>query len=176
MRDRQLLAATSDLASAEQALVLAFVERPDFLREYPNGMTAEQFVDALMTSTSHSGIALSSERAGLLKLYDGTNAGRTAIIRRLVDDPGFKQAEYNRAFVLTQYFSYLRHDPDDKGYESSLNALNSKIPNQITDYKAVICRFISSKEYQLRFGMLTPHTEADCAISSSKVGMLTQEY
>ena len=53
----------------------------------------------------------------LVSLYDGTVAGRAAILRLVADDQSFSDAEYNRAFVLMEYFGYLRRDPEPGGFD-----------------------------------------------------------
>lgn len=65
-------------------------------------------------------------------------------------------AEFNRAFVLLQYFSYLQRNPNDApdtdygGYEFWLTKLNQFNGNFIN--AEIIQAFISSTEYQQRFG------------------------
>jgi hypothetical protein len=65
-------------------------------------------------------------------------------------------AEFNRAFVLMQYFGYLRRNPDDlpdtdySGFNVWLNQLNVAKGNYI---KAEMVRsFLVSSEYRRRFG------------------------
>jgi len=159
--DRRQIA--SELSSTKQELALAFVERSEFSQMYPSRMNAEQFTDAMLTTVSqHSEVDLTSERSALIRLYDGTPAGRGAIVRRIVENPAFKQAEYNRAFVLMQYFGYLRRDPDAGGYEFWINVLKKKLPYDPTGYRATVCAFTTSAEYQLRFGMILTHNKREC--------------
>jgi hypothetical protein len=60
--------------------------------------------------------------------------------------------------VLMQYFGYLRRNPDQGGYDFWLNILNSQ-PN---NFDGMVCSFITSTEYQLRFGTVATHSNADC--------------
>jgi hypothetical protein len=78
----------------------------------------------------------------------------------VADNSVFAQAEYNSAFVLMQYFGYLRRNPDQGGYDFWLNVLNNRVPN---NYRAMVCAFITSTEYQLRFGSVVTHSNAECA-------------
>jgi hypothetical protein len=48
-------------------------------------------------------------------------------------------SQFNRAFVLLQYFVYLRRDPDLAGYDFWLNILNNAEPN---NYRAMVCAFL----------------------------------
>jgi hypothetical protein len=66
------------------------------------------------------------------------------------------QAELNKAFVLMQYFGYLRRNPNDApdtnfaGYEFWLNKLNQFNGNFVA--AEMVRAFISSAEYRQRFG------------------------
>jgi hypothetical protein len=67
-----------------------------------------------------------------------------------------QQQEFNRAFVLMQYFGYLRRNPNDApdvnfdGYNFWLNKLNQFNG----DFKAaeMVKAFLTSMEYRQRFG------------------------
>jgi hypothetical protein len=61
-----------------------------------------------------------------------------------------------------QYFGYLRRDPDERGYEFWLNVLDSKPAADPSAYGAMVCSFLSSTEYQARFGMTMTHSNAEC--------------
>ena len=66
------------------------------------------------------------------------------------------QQEFNRAFVLMQYFGYLRRnandapDSDYSGYEFWLTKLNIFNGNYIN--AEMVKAFITSVEYRQRFG------------------------
>jgi hypothetical protein len=61
--------------------------------------------------------------------------------------------------VLAQYFNYLRREPDDSGYNFWLNILN----NQPNNFRGMVCAFITSAEYQDRFGAVRTHSNAECS-------------
>jgi len=73
----------------------------------------------------------------------------------VAEDQDLYNAEFNRAFVLAEYFGYLRRNPDEapntdfSGFDFWLNKLN-----QFGDYKTaeMVKAFISSNEYRQRFG------------------------
>ena len=65
----------------------------------------------------------------------------------------------SRAFVLMQYFGYLRRDPDAGGYDFWLNVLNNQAAG---DYRGMVCAFVTATEYQRRFGIPVRHSNADC--------------
>jgi hypothetical protein len=66
------------------------------------------------------------------------------------------EREFNRAFVLMQYFGYLRRNPDDAqdtdytGYDFWLRKLDQFGGNYTN--AEMVKAFTSSSEYHLRFG------------------------
>jgi Domain of unknown function (DUF4214) len=116
-------------------------------------MTAAQYVDSL---NALAGEALSqSERNALVNGLISGQETRATVLRKIADDTDFRNAEFNRAFVLMQYFGYLQRNPDDapdfdfRGYDFWLNKLNQFGGN----FRAaeMVKAFISSIEYQERF-------------------------
>jgi hypothetical protein len=77
----------------------------------------------------------------------------------LVEQSAFRDAEYNGAFVLTEYFAYLRRDPEAGGYAFWLNVLNNREPG---NYRGMLCAFITSAEYQQRFSANVSRTDQEC--------------
>ena len=73
--------------------------------------------------------------------------------------PTFAQSEYNASFVLTQYFGYLRRDPDPNGFAFWLNVLSNQAPG---NYRGMVCSFVTSTEFQHRFGALVTHHNSEC--------------
>ena len=78
----------------------------------------------------------------------------------VADDAVFQQAEFNPAFVLTEYFGYLRRDPDQGGYDFWLDVLNNRVPG---NYRSMVCAFINSAEYQQRFSPAVTRNDHICA-------------
>jgi matrixin/uncharacterized protein DUF4214 len=132
----------------------AFVVRPEFLKKYPTSVKVDRFLDQLMSSVMQtSDVDLFSERGNLSALYDGTTTGRAEIIQRLADHPAFAKKESSKAFVLAQYFGYLRREPDESGYNFWLSTLDGRTGSDSPAHRAMVCAFITSAEYQSRFGM-----------------------
>jgi hypothetical protein len=77
----------------------------------------------------------------------------------LIEDDAFKESEYNRSFVLMQYFGYLRRDPEPGGYDFWLDVLDNKVPG---NYRGMVCAFITSAEYQQRFSSVVSHSNSEC--------------
>ena len=145
------------------AFASSFVERGEFTAQYPLTLTADSYVDALLRRAEQtSGLDLSSERANLLALYNsGASAAesRSRALRTVVEGAGFKQTQYNAAFVLMEYFGYLGRNPDRGGYDFWLNVLNEGDRN---NYRGMVCSFITSAEYQRRFSPVVTRSNADC--------------
>jgi hypothetical protein len=175
-RDRARLDA-ANLAATQLALATSFGQRPEFTGRYPLSQTAEQFVDALIANIqAASGANLTSQRAALISLYNGTTGGqaaqRGAVLFRLAEDNQtgnpinnrpFIDAEYNRAFVTTQYFGYLRRDGDLPGLNFWLSVLNQFPLRSPTGQNGMVCAFITSGEYQQRFNTYSTRTnQTDC--------------
>lgn len=131
-----------------------FVFRPEFLANYPATLTPAAYVDKLNTQ---AGNVLTFDE--YFKLANGLMAGletRGSVLRKIAESQKFSDAEVNRAFVLMQYFGYLRRNPDDApdynfaGFDFWLTKLNQFGG----DYRAaeMVKAFISSGEYRHRFG------------------------
>ncbi len=136
------------------AFTKAFVVRPEFLKKYASSLKADKFVDQLMSTVMQtSDVDLFSERGSLAALYDGTTNGRAGIIQRLADYPAFINKESSKAFVLAHYFGYLRREPDESGYNFWLNTLDARAGSDSPAHRSMVCAFITSTEYQSRFGM-----------------------
>jgi len=122
-------------------------------------MTRDQFVDAVITSMQvRSGMFMTGLRDGLISDYD--NGGRALVARHAAEAPMFVNAEYNRAFVLMEYFGYLRRGEDTNGYQFWLNVLNQGSGN---DYHGMVCSFLTSTEYQGRFSSVISHGNGECS-------------
>jgi len=148
---------------ARLALVKAFVERTEFDKKYPMTLNTTEFVDRIMSSVSQStDLDLKDQREALIGLSDGTSAGRAAILAAISAQSKVLDSQYNQAFVLVQYFGYLRRDPDDSGFNFWVNVLKSKPLRDADSARSMVCAFLNSTEYQNRFGMLATHNSGEC--------------
>ncbi|HKE55561.1 MAG TPA: Ig-like domain repeat protein, partial [Pyrinomonadaceae bacterium] len=73
---------------------------------------------------------------------------RAQVLRAIADSDQVFNLELNKAFVAMQYFGYLRRTPEQAGYDSWLNYLNTH-PG---DSRTMVNGFMNSAEYRLRFG------------------------
>jgi len=80
-------------------------------------------------------------------------------VRELAENAAFANAAYNRSFVLMEYFGYMRRGAEPDGYAFWLNVLNN---SDAGNYRGMVCSFLTSTEYQRRFGSVTTRTNAEC--------------
>ena len=134
------------LASNRNAFFQAWVQRPDFRARY-GSMTNGQFIDSIYASMGVTPPA--GERDGFVSSLQLGAATRADVLSRLVDNADFARLERNRAFVLMQYFVYLRRDPDDAGFAFWLQKLDQF--NGDFQRAEMVKAFLSSDEYRNRF-------------------------
>jgi hypothetical protein len=85
-------------------------------------------------------------------LIEGLSAGtetRATVLRKIADNPEFVRREFVPAFVITQYFGYLRREPDAGGFDFWVSKLNQFGGNYID--AEMVKAFIASGEYRERF-------------------------
>jgi len=141
------------LENNKQAFSDEFVNRPRFTSAYPQSMTPGEFVDKL---NMNAGNPLSQEERDHLvsDLTTGVKA-RAQVLRAVAENQNLSDAEFDRAFVLMQYFGYLRRDPNSgpdtnfDGYNFWLNKLNAFNGDFATG--EMVKAFITSIEYRQRF-------------------------
>jgi hypothetical protein len=142
------------LENNKQTYVNNFVSLARFRTAFPNSMTAAQFVDKL---NANAGNPLSTaERDQLVSDLQTSAKTRAQVLRAVAEDPDLNTAELNRAFVLMQFFGYLRRNPNDApdndytGYDFWLTKLNQFNGNFVN--AEMVKAFITSAEYRQRFG------------------------
>ena len=138
-----------------------FVTRPAFITRHPTSLTPAQFVAALeangeFTMTTGDRTAAINEFGGAGNTAD--TAARARALRRVAENSTLSSQEFNKAFVLMQYFGYLRRNPYDApeptldygGYNFWLNKLNQFNGDYVS--AEMVRAFILSTEYRQRFG------------------------
>lgn len=147
------------LENKKQAFMVEFVQRERFSAALPTTMTPAQFVDQLNTNAGN--VLSTSERNAAIAFFGGSAntssfAARAQALRQIAEDQDLRNAEFNRAFVLMQYFGYLRRNPNDQpdndytGYDFWLTKLNEFGGNFVQ--AEMVKAFIQSIEYRQRFG------------------------
>jgi N-acetylneuraminic acid mutarotase len=135
-----------------------FAERwaqSDAFKSRYGAMSDAEYVDALIANV---GVELGRETrdALVLALRDGSET-RAGALRRVAEHESVRRAEQSRAFVLMQYFGYLRRNPDDApdanmdGYAFWLG----KLDGFGGDWRRaeMVKAFVSATEYRRRFGL-----------------------
>jgi hypothetical protein len=145
------------LEANKVAYMLAFVQRPDFVSAFQPGMSPTDFVTQL--NTRAGGVLSPAEQTNLINMFGGSTADlnkRAQVLRAVADDTDLRNAEFNRAFVLMQYFGYLRRNPNEApdtnfdGFNFWLAKLNQFDGNFIN--AEMVKAFLISGEYRQRFG------------------------
>ena len=151
----------AQLEANKQAFALAFVTRTRFTNAFAATLTPAQFVDALfakagVTPTTGERNAAIAEFGSATNTAD--NAARARSLRLVAENSQLKNLELNKAFVLMQYFGYLRRNPNDPpetglnfdGYNFWLNKLNQFNGNFVN--ADMVKSFLVAGEYRQRFG------------------------
>jgi len=141
------------------AFMLDFVQRQGFTDAYPTTLTPTEFVNKLF---ANAGVTPSSaELATAIGRFGGAASSsdataRAKALRDVAENAKLTQNEMNRAFVLMEYFGYLRRNPNEgpdvdyTGYDFWLRKLNQFNGNFID--AEMVRAFINSIEYRQRFG------------------------
>ena len=121
----------------------AYVARSSFQQTY-GSLDNASYVNSLL-NTAGVTIADSQKQTWVSALNGGTMT-RGQVLRAIVESSVVDQKFYNQAFVVMQYFGYLRRDPDIL-YLNWIDTLN-----KTGDYRTMISGFMNSAEYRQRFG------------------------
>ena len=146
----------------------AWVQKPEVLAALPADLSAEQFVDRLFQNVEVTPAPAERDAARAAFGAGGTE-GRARALLSVIDSGAAFNKQFNCAFVLMQYFGYLRRNPDDSpdtsfaGFDFWLSKLDSFTPpgedvrDELTArrriFRAEMVRaFLISGEYRRRFG------------------------
>ena len=155
--DRGQVVGGANLYSSKQAFAANWVQRNAFKQIYPDGMPAAEFVNKLFDTARL--IPYTTERQQQIDAIQSTGRTRAQVLREVIELAEFRGREYNPAFVLMEYFGYLRRNPDQEGYDFWLNVLSNREPG---NYRGMVCSFITSAEYQVRFSPFVTHANVEC--------------
>ena len=155
--DRAQLVGGPGLPASTITLANNFVARPEFKQAYPDTLSNAQFVNQLFDTAGLTPFTV--DRQLQIDAMNNNGKTRAQVLLDVIEISEFKTREYNPAFVLMQYFGYLRRNPDQNGYDFWLNILNS----QSNNFNGMVCSFLTSTEYQLRFGTSVTRSNQDCS-------------
>jgi CSLREA domain-containing protein len=131
----------AQLETAKTTFVNDFMTRPAFAAQY-NSLSNAAYVDALINTAA---VNLANRQA----LVDGLSAGtltRAQVLRQIAESAEVYQKNYNQAFVVMEYFGYLRRDPDAL-YLDWIQVLDANP----ADSRHMVNGFVNSLEYRNRF-------------------------
>jgi len=160
IQNNQLSAAT--IEANKKNFTEEFTRRAEFRSLY-DPLSNFDYVERLFQIT---GITVSAaEKQALVNGLNNQTETRASVLQKVVDGAvvmaegnqqfttaygrAFYEKEFNSAFVLMEYFGYLRRDPDAAGYQHWLDKLN--LYGNYVDAEMVLS-FIYSPEYRARFG------------------------
>ncbi|HSE32586.1 MAG TPA: Calx-beta domain-containing protein [Pyrinomonadaceae bacterium] len=119
-----------------------FVTRQEFKDRYDQFTTAADYVNTLLNVASVN----ISNRDALIAALEARRMNRAQVLRAISESSELKAKYLTEAFVVMQYFGYLRRDPDPL-YREWI-----RVMEETGDYRTMINGFIGSLEYRHRFG------------------------
>jgi hypothetical protein len=139
---------TADQLEANKAAyVNEIMARVEFQTKYASTFSnPTAYVDALLQTV---GLPTHPGRAGWIATLNSNNNTQTRgqVLRALVESGEVFNKYFNEAFVIMQYFGYLRRTADASylNWIQTMNTTNG-------DYRTMISGFMNSSEYRRRFG------------------------
>jgi hypothetical protein len=119
-----------------------FVTRQEFKDRLDRFTRPADYVNALLATC---GVNTANKDALIAALQNG-QTNRAQVLRSISESPEVRGKFYNQAFVVMQYFGYLRRDPD------SLYLDWIRTMDETGDYRTMINGFMNAAEYRQRFG------------------------
>ncbi len=112
IRDTQRIngATPAEVFANQAAYTNEFALRADFKESY-DALSNAAYVDRLLQV---AGITLSN-RDQLVSDLNSNTKTRAQVLREIVESPQFASAAFNRGFVASEYYGYLRRDIDVPG-------------------------------------------------------------
>ncbi|MBA2733775.1 MAG: DUF4214 domain-containing protein [Acidobacteria bacterium] len=130
----------------EEASKVAFIEdftaRQEFKNRYDALTNPRAYVEAMEAA---AGVVLSNRETLIAELATNQKT-RAQVLRAVAESAEVYGKYFNQAFVVMQYFGYLKRDPDIL-YLNWIETLN-----QTGDYRVMVNGFLNSSEYRSRFG------------------------
>ena len=131
----------AELEAAKVAFIAEFMSRPAFVTKF-NGLNDTQYVDTLLATAQ---VTSPHRDFWIAALGNGTRT-RATVLRDITESLEVYNKYYNQAFVVMQYFGYLRRDPDAL-YLDWIQVLDTT-----GDFRGMVNGFMNSAEYRFRFG------------------------
>src|SRR5207245_346541 len=128
------------LEAAKTKFADDFTTRPLFVSAY-GALNNADYVNALLNTAQ---VSPANRDELIASLNDGTLT-RAQVLRQIAESSEVYQKYYNQAFVVMEYFGYLRRDPDAL-YLDWMDVLN-----KTGDARHMVEGFVNSSEYRNRF-------------------------
>ena len=128
------------LTAAKNLLAIDFVMRSEFTSRY-GSLSHTAYVDQLMST---AGVTLANRQSLIDSLTNGS-ATRAQVLQEISESAEVYRKFYNQAFVVMEYFGYLRRDPDAL-YTNWIVELD-----RTGDPRQMVEGFVNSAEYRNRF-------------------------
>jgi hypothetical protein len=134
------------LTANKDSFVAGWLDRAAFHASYDR-LANDDYVDALVSNTGAS--FAPGERDSLVSGLRTGTLSRAHVLQQIANNENFARARFNEAFVMMEYFGYLRRDPDESGFAFWLNKLSEFDGN--FERAEMVKAFIDSGEYRARF-------------------------
>jgi hypothetical protein len=131
----------TELEAAKTQFASDFTARAAFVNQYGT-LSNSQYVDALSQT---AGVTLSNRQALVNSLSTGTLT-RAQALRQIAESGEVYARYYNQAFVVMEYFGYLKRDPDIL-YLNWISVLDANP----ADSRRMVEGFVDATEYRNRF-------------------------
>jgi hypothetical protein len=125
----------------KRAFIEEFITRAEFRNRY-DGTSNDLFVDRILST---AGVTSPNRQVWVDTLNLGAKT-RAQVLKEIAGSAEVDAKFFNEAFVVMQYFGYLRRDPDAL-YTHWIETLD-----RTGDYRLMVNGFINSGEYVQRFG------------------------
>lgn len=133
-----------DLEANKAAYIQEFMNRQEFKNLYDSTIgNPTAYVDKLLQSVQ---LPNHPSRAGWIAGLTNNSLTRAQVLRQLIDSGELYIAYVNEAFIIMNYFGFLRRDAD-ASYLAWIDVFN-----HTNDDRIIISGFLNSLEYRLRFG------------------------
>ena len=118
------------------------MSRQEFRNRYDSATTPAAYVDALALT---AGVTLANRNQLVTDLTNGSKT-RADVLLAIAQGPEVQARFFNKAWVVMEYFGYLRRNPDAL-YLNWVDVLN-----QTGNSRGLVGGFLNSTEYRNRFG------------------------
>jgi len=148
-----------EVLTAQRRFTEIWIRSDAFRARFPDNIGPEVFVNGIFDNAR-----LPSDTEARQRQIGALRAGkdRAEVLREVIQIDSFKQRENARALVLLQFPLQLHRDIDfnDERYRPWLEKIERG--EQFDSWRA-ICMFLTSEEYQQRFGSEITHQNAECS-------------